>query len=119
MASAKACSMSAVARPLAPVVDTAAEAADTAVETAAEIVAEEAAERAAEKAVEEAAEEAIEKIVERAAERATERVAEKAARPMMLLKIEPELMALGIEMIDIDDISDFESPSLRPVKLTL
>ena len=130
-ASAKACSINAIARPLAPVVDTATEAADTTVEAAAEVAAEVITKMTAQEASEETAERmtegAIEKIVEKTAERATERAAEKAAekitekttRSVMLLKIESELMILKIKMIDIDNIFDFKNPSLKSVKLAL
>ena len=111
----KACSMCAAARPLASVVDTATETADTTIETTAGVATEMVAETAVEKISEKTTERAAEKMIEKTAERTTK----KAARSMMMLKIKSKLITLKTEMIDVDDIFDFENPSLRHVKLTL
>ena len=99
----KACSMCAVVRSLTSVIDTAAETTDTTVETTAVV----------------AAEMITEKAAEKTSEKTTEEAAEKTAKSMMMLKIESKLMILKTEMIDVDDIFDFENSFLRHVKLTL
>ena len=107
--------MNVVARFLISMIDTATEATDTAIETVAKVITKKTAKRAAEKT----AEKTTERTTEKTAEKTTEKTTEKAARLMMMLKIESELMTLKIKMIDIDDISDFENPSLKHVKLII